>query len=134
MFEGLVFDEFGRPVETGWVGPDACYIVDDAGFLRHIDAAEVDRQVLSIFKEQLMAEKDVALRAMLELLGKDDIFTKTALEYQLAHMDEQVDQPLPPQARAWLQSLGFKIIIDVQGQVIGIEAPEGSGLSMDDEW
>ena len=133
MFEGLVFDEFGRPVETGWVGPDACYIVDDAGFLRHIDAAEVDRQVLRIFKEQVMAEKDMALRAMLELLGKDDIFTKTALEYQLAHMDEQVDQPLPPQARAWLQSLGFKIIIDVQGQVIGIEVPQDPGLSMDDE-
>ncbi|HHB90074.1 MAG TPA: hypothetical protein ENK60_02060 [Anaerolineae bacterium] len=124
MFEGLVYDEYGRPVETGWVGPDACYIVDDAGFRRHIDAVEIDRQVLRFFKERVMAEKDLVIRALLQIMGKDDIFAKTALEYQLAHMDENVDQMMPPQARDWLRSLGFKIIIDVQGHLIDIEMPE----------
>jgi len=128
MFEDLIYDEHGRPVKTGWVGPDVCYIVDDAGFLRHIDAVDVDKQVLRFFKNQVMAEKDIAIRTMLQMLGKDDIFTKTALEYQIAHMDENVDQMIPPQAREFLRSLGFKIIIDVQGQIIDIVMPDITDL------
>ncbi len=128
MFEGLVFDEYGRPVPTGYVGNDACYVVDDEGFLRHIDATDVDRQVLRFFKEQVLANKEVAIRSMLQLLGKDDIFTKTALEYQLAHMDENVDQMLPPEAREVLRSLGFRIIIDVQGNLVDIESPDITDL------
>lgn len=124
MFEGLVYDEKGRLVETGWVGPDACYILDDDGFLRHIDAVEIDRQVLRFFKDQVMADKEMAIRAMLQMMGKDDIFTKTALEYQIAHMDENVDQMIPPQARELLRSLGFRIIVDVQGNLIDIEMPD----------
>jgi hypothetical protein len=128
MFEGLVYDEFGRPVTTGWVGSDACYVVDDDGFLRHIDAELVDRQVLQFFKEQVLSQKDLAIRAMLQLMGKDDIFTKTALEYQLEHMDEQLDQPMPPQARELLRSLGFRIIIDVQGNLLEVQSPDASAL------
>ncbi len=128
MFEGLVFDEHGRPVSTGYVGSDACYIVDDEGFLRHIDAADIDRQVLRFFKDQVLANKDIAIRSMLQLLGKDDIFTKTALEFQLAHMDENVDQMLPPEAKDVLRSLGFRIIIDVQGNLLDIESPDITDL------
>ncbi len=124
MFEGLVYDEKDRLVEAGWVGPDACYILDDDGFLRHIDAVEIDRQVLQFFKNQVMAHKEMAIRAMLQMMGKDDIFTKTALEYQIAHMDENVDQMIPPQARELLRSMGFRIIVDVQGNLIDIETPD----------
>jgi len=128
MFEGLVFDEKGRPVQTGWVGPDLCYIVDDNGFLRHIDAAQVDREVLRFFKDQVMAEKEMVIRVLLQMMGKDDIFTKTALEYQIAHMDEAVDQMIPPQSRELLRSLGFKIIIDLQGNLTGVQSPEITDL------
>jgi hypothetical protein len=124
MFEGLIFDERERPLLVGWVGPDACYIYDDDGFLRHLDAADIDRQVLQFFKDQVMENKDMAIRGMLELMGKDDIFTKTALEYQIAHMDENVDQMLPPQAREMLRSLGFMIIIDAQGNLVDIQMPD----------
>ena len=124
MFEGLIFDEMNRPLEVGWVGPDACYLYDDAGFLRHLDAADIDRQVLQFFKDQVMENKDMAIRGMLELMGKDDIFTKTALEYQIAHMDENVDQMLPPQARELLRSMGFRIVIDAQGTLLDIQMPD----------
>ena len=129
MFEGLVFDEKDHMLEVGWVGPDACYLYDDDGFLRHLDAADVDRQVLRFFKDQAMANKDMAVRGMLELMGKDDIFTKTALEYQIAHMDENVEQMLPPQARDLLQGLGFKLIIDAQGNLIDVQTPDISDIS-----
>jgi len=124
MFEGLIFDENNRPLEVGWVGADACYLYDDDGFLRHLDAADVDRQVLRFFKDQVMENKDMAIRSMLEMMGKDDIFTKTALEYQIAHMDENLYQMLPPQAREMLHSLGFTIVIDVQGNLIDVQMPD----------
>jgi len=124
MFAGLVYDEQERPLEIGWVGPDACYRYDDDGFIRHLDAAEIDRQVLQFFKNQLLENKEMAIRSLLELMGKDDIFTKTALEYQIAHMDEKTDQMIQPQVRQVLQSLGFKIIIDAQGNLLDIQLPD----------
>ncbi len=124
MFAGLVMDENERVVDVAWVGADACYVIDDGDFLRHIDAEYVDRQVLRFFKEQVMAHKDIAVRQMLQLLGKDDIFSKTALEFQLQKMDEMVGEPLPPQAVEMLQGLGFRIQIDYHGDVIDIHMPE----------
>ena len=129
MFEGLVFDEKNRMLEVGWVGPDACYLYDDDGFLRHLDAANIDGQILRFFKEQVMANKDMAIRSMLEMMGKDDIFTKTALEYQIEHLDENVEQMIPPQAREMLQRLGFKLIIDAQGNLIDVQTPDISDIS-----
>jgi hypothetical protein len=128
MFEGLIFDEKNRPLEIGWVGSDACYLYDDDGFLRHLDAADIDRQILRFFQDQVLENKEMAIRGMLEMMGKDDIFTKTALEYQIAHMDENVDQMLPPQAKELLRSLGFMITIDAQGNLIDIQTPDISDI------
>jgi hypothetical protein len=44
VFAGLVFDENDHQVETAFVGEDPCYVVDDAGFRRHIPAEYVDLQ------------------------------------------------------------------------------------------
>jgi len=46
MFPGLVKDEQGNAAEVGWVGSNACYILYDDDFKRHIDAGEVDKQVM----------------------------------------------------------------------------------------
>ena len=128
LFAGLIFDEKERPLDIGRVGVDACYLYDDAGFLRHLDAAEIDRTIMRFFKEQVLANKEVAIRSMLEMIGKDDIFTKTSLEYQVEHMDEEMEQVLPPQARGMLKHLGFKIIIDAQGNIIDMQSPDISDL------
>ena len=45
IFENLVFDENEHPVCVEYVGEEPCYVVNDAGFLRHIPAEQVDRQV-----------------------------------------------------------------------------------------
>ncbi len=47
LFAGLVVDENDRVADTATVGDEAFYVVDDAGFKRHIPAAQIDRQVLS---------------------------------------------------------------------------------------
>ena len=125
MFAELVVDETGEPVEVAWVGADACYVLNDGDFQRYVDAEEVDRQVLRFFKQQVEDHRDIAVRGMLQMLGKDDIFSKTAVEYSINRMDETVGQPIPAQAKEMLRSMGFQIVIDFHGEVIEINMPGG---------
>ena len=128
MFAGLVTDEADRVLEVAWVGEDACYVLRDGDFWRHIDAGDVDRQVLRYLRTQLDAHRDIAVRGMLEMLGKDDIFTKTALEYSINTMEDTAPQPLPPEVRQMLQSLGFRIVVDYHGDVVAVEMPEAPDM------
>ena len=125
MFGGLVFDEAGNPAEVAWVGNDAHYVVDDDGFRRHIDAEQVDRAVLRFLRNQVEDQREIAVQAMLEMMGKDDIFTKAAVESSINRMEEAVGQPIPEEARQWLGMLGFRIVIDYHGNVIDIQMPAG---------
>jgi hypothetical protein len=80
LFEGLIYDEFDHLVTVAYIGTDAHYVVDDDGFHRHILAETVDRQVLTVFVEQLQANKEMAVAQALQMLGQDDLFTKAALD------------------------------------------------------
>lgn len=131
MFAGLVVDEDGNAAEIAWVGENACYVVMDDDFRRHIDAEEVDRQVLRFMRGQVEDNRDIAVSQMLEMLGKDDIFTKAAIESSINNIDKQVGQPIPEEARRWMGMLGFSIVIDFHGNVIDINLPAG-GIA-DDE-
>ncbi|MBV7336982.1 hypothetical protein KFU94_53895 [Chloroflexi bacterium TSY] len=126
MFEGLVVDEFGNLASVKYVGENACYVVDDDGFLRHIDAEGVDRQVLKTMRAQVEDHREVAVDAMLEMMGKDDLFTKAALESSINNIEDSVGQQLPEQARQWMGMLGFRIVIDHEGNVIELNMPEGA--------
>ncbi|MEM7332659.1 MAG: hypothetical protein AAF490_11235 [Chloroflexota bacterium] len=125
MFAGLVYDEAGNLVNTKLLGESAQYVIDDDGFLRHIDSEVVDRQVLSIFLEQLDANRDTAVTQAMSFLGKDDIFTKAAIDSQLNNidMDKILAQGLPAQARNMMGMLGFKIVINFHGDVVDFDQP-----------
>ena len=125
LFEGLVYDEAERPVTVTNIGGTAHYVVDDAGFLRHVDSEEVDRQVLAVFLSQLEDNKEIAVEQMLNLMGKDDLFTKAAVDASLRNvdMDQILAQGIPMQARNMLGMLGFRIIINYHGEVIGMDQP-----------
>ena len=125
MFAGLVFDEYENMVETAVVGSDFFYVIDDNGFKRHIDAEEVDRQVLGFFLEQLEDNKEMAVEQMLNMMGKDDLFTKAAVDASLrnVNMDEIIAQGVPEQARNMLGMLGFRITINLHGEVIKLDQP-----------
>ena len=87
FFEGLVYDEWDRLVQTALIGNEASYVIDDDGFMRHIDAEEIDRQVLSMFLSQLEDNREIAVEQMLNMMGKDDLFTKAAIDAQLNNID-----------------------------------------------
>lgn len=132
MFEGLVFDERRIAAHVSFVGERPCYVVDEDGFMRHIDAAKVDQQVLEFLKGQVDQHRDLAVSGVLDMMGKDDIFTKAAVESSIDNIDQAVGQMIPEQSRHWLGMMGFRIIIDDQGQVVDIEMPAGSVEEDDD--
>lgn len=125
LFAQLIYDEMGNQVETAVVGHDMFYVVDDAGFRRHIDADQVDRQVLSIFLQQLEENKEIAVEQALRMMGKDDLFTKAAIDAQLNNidMDQIIAQGIPAQARDMMGMMGFRITINFHGEVVEIAQP-----------
>ncbi len=125
LFDGLVFDEYENPVITVIIGGEAQYVVDDEGFHRHIDAEQIDRQVMSVFLQQLEDNKDIAVEQAMSMMGKDDLFTKAALDAEIRNvdMDKIIAQGIPLQARNMLGMLGFRIQINVHGEVIAIDQP-----------
>ena len=125
MFPGLVFDEAGNPAEIAYVGEDACYVVNDDDFRRHIDAAQVDRAVLRFLREQVEENREIAVQSRLEMMGQDDVFTKAAVESSIYRMEDNVGQQSPEDARHWLGMLGFRIVIDFHGNVIEVQLPAG---------
>jgi hypothetical protein len=44
-----------------------------------------------------------------------------------------VGQPIPEDARQWLGMLGFKIVIDVHGNVVDVQMPSGGIAGDEDE-
>jgi hypothetical protein len=58
LFEGLVFDTLDQPLSVTWVGEDPSYVLDDWGFLRHIPAEEVDRQVWDALTAGISGNED----------------------------------------------------------------------------
>jgi len=134
LFAGLVFDENDRPTEAAYVGDEPCYVVDDAGFRLHIPSEQVDRQVLAQMAELIKGSEDLVSQQTAKMLGQDDLFSVAAIATQLKNMDKQFDQMLqmglPEDARAYLGMLGFKIVINVHGEVLHVEQP---GAISDDD-
>lgn len=136
LFDGLVYDEYDNLVTTAIVGDDAQYVVDDQDFHRHIDAERVDRQVLAIFLGQLEDNKDLAVEQTLQMLGKDDLLTKAAVDASLRNidMDQILAQGIPAQAREMMGMLGFRIIINVHGDLIRMDQPAAPGGELGDDY
>ena len=127
VFAGLVVDEQDRPVGVAYVGDEPCYVVDDNGFLRHIPSEQVDRQVFRMMAEMIEGNEDFLSEQAAKMLGQDDIFSIAMIAKQLKQLDEQFDRlleiGLPEETRAYIGMMGFKIRIDVHGEVLDVEQP-----------
>jgi len=134
LFTGLVYDDNDQVVEITTVGTESCYVVDDAGFKRHIPSEQVDRQVLNKFRELIEGHEEIIGEQALKMLGEDDIFTRAIYIEQLKNLDKQFDQLLetgyPEEIRTYMGMTGFKVIINHHGEVIEVQQP---GLIADEE-
>lgn len=127
VFQGLIYDEWDRPVEVAIIGEEAFYVVDDDGFRRHIESDLVDRQILEQLFSMIEGNEDLISEGTMKMLGQEDIFTKAAIESSLKDIDNQIGQilqtGLPEDARMWLGMVGFRAVIDIHGTVTHIEQP-----------
>ena len=135
LFPGLVVDEYDRPVEVAYVGEEPCYVVDDAGFRRHIPSEQVDRQVFEAMQEMIAGHESLISEQTAKMLGQDDIFSIAMIKNQLQQIDKQfdalLDAGIPEEGLAYLGMMGFRIRINVHGEVIEIDQP--GMIAPDDE-
>ncbi len=124
LFDGLVFNEAGEPAQVAYIGGVAHYAVPDDGFLRHVAARSVDDAVLDRLQEQVSSVQDELVAAVLKMLGKEDIFTKAALEASVRNLKDNVRQSEPQQWAPMLRLMGFRIVVNVHGEVVEIIYPE----------
>jgi hypothetical protein len=127
VFAGLVFDESDNPVEVAYVGDEPCYVVNDAGFRRHIPSEQVDRQVLAFMQQMIEGNENVIGEQAAKMLGQDDIFSRAWIQNQLKNLDKQINTLLetgiPEEGRAYMGMMGFRITINVHGDVLNIAQP-----------
>jgi hypothetical protein len=127
VFEGLVYDEEDNQLDVTYVGSEACYIVDDQGFSRHIPSEEVDSQVLEVMRDQIVENKDSITEQTAKMLGQDDLFTYALIHSQLENIDDQLDHMmkhgLPESGRVYLGMMGFKIVVNHHGEVVRVDQP-----------
>ena len=130
LFEGLVVDEFDRLLETTFVGQDPCYVIDDNGFKNHILSEIVDRQVLDQMLHAMDGHEEIISQQAAKMIGQDDLFTHAMILNQLKQMDKQFDQLLqtgiPEETRAYLGLMGFKVIVNIHGDVLEVNQPGAS--------
>jgi hypothetical protein len=135
LFEGLVIDENDQPVQVAYVGDEPCYVVDDDGFRRHIPSEQVDRQVLDEMREMMEGNEGLLAEQAAKMLGQEDIFTRAMLESQIKQMDKQfellLNSGIPEEGRAYMGMMGFRIRINVHGEVQEINQP--GTIAPDDE-
>jgi hypothetical protein len=127
LFEGLIFDENDQLVEVVNVGDEPCYVVNDAGFRRHIPAENVDRQILQTMSKLVEGHEDELANQTAKMLGQDDIFSKALIENQLKNLEQQFEAVLktgiPEDGRAYMGMMGFRVKINVHGDVLEVNQP-----------
>jgi len=135
LFKGLVIDEFDQPVGIAKIGEEPCYVINDAGFLRHIPSRPIDLEILRTLGGQISGNEDLIADQAARMMGQDDLFTHAILENQLKNIEKQyemmLDMGIPENTRAYLGMLGFRVVLDVHGEIIRIDQPsappEGGG-------
>ncbi len=127
IFENLIFDENEHSVSVSYVGEEPCYVVNDSGFMRHIPSEQVDRQVFQFMEDQVKGHEEIISEQTAKMLGQDDLFTLAIIQNQLKNIGQQFDALLetgiPVEGRSYLGMMGFKVIINLHGEVLEVNQP-----------
>ncbi|MBN2147934.1 MAG: hypothetical protein JW726_11120 [Anaerolineales bacterium] len=127
LFAGLIVDENDQPVDLAYVGDEPCYVVNDAGFRRHIPTEQVDRQVLEIMGNMIEGNEGLLAEQAAKMLGQEDIFSRAMLESQIRNIEQQfnavLETGIPEEGRAYMGMMGFRVRINVHGEVLDVEQP-----------
>jgi hypothetical protein len=125
LFADLVFNEEGERAETTTIGGEPFYAVPDDGFLRHVEAEYVDRQIVKALQEHLRGMKHVVTEGVIQMLGEETLFTRPSIEHAIENMDRILEPGTvdADQLRTALWMAGFRAVIDVHGDLVRLEVP-----------
>jgi len=127
LFKGLISDEFDHPVDTAIVGSEPCYVIDDAGFKRHVPSRPIDLEILRSLFKQVEGNEDIIAAQAAKMTGQDGIFSHAILEASLKNIDKQyeflLDHGIPEETRAYLGLMGFRVVLDIRGNILKLEYP-----------
>jgi hypothetical protein len=127
LFKGVVVDENGNPVDVSYVGGEPMYVVNDAGFFRHIPSKDIDLQVLRELGSQIKGNEDLIADQTSKMIGQDDLFTHAIIENQLKNIEKQyetlIEAGIPEETVAYLGMMGLKVVINFHGDLVRIEQP-----------
>lgn len=124
LFPGLVYNEKGERAEVVFIGGVAHYAIPDDGFLRHVEAYKVDDAVVAQIKEQITSMQDQVVLGILEMLGTNDLLTKAAIDASIRNLEQGMRRANPDQWAPALRLFGFRIVVDVHGNVLQVILPE----------
>lgn len=127
LFKGLISDEYDQPVETAMVGDEPCYVINNAGFLLHVPSRPIDLKILKSFGQQLEGKEELIAEQASKMMGQDDLFTHAILTSQLKNLDQHYETILntgiPEETLAYLGMMGFRVTLDIHGEILKIEFP-----------
>jgi hypothetical protein len=123
LFGGLVYNEEGQLAEIAFIGAEPHYVIMEGDFKRHVPSELVDRQVIQVIQQQAMANKEIVTEQIMSMLNQDDLFTKAMIDSSLSNMQRMIDQGMPDDARMMLGMMGFKVIINVHGELVNLDMP-----------
>ena len=123
LFPGLVYNEQGEQAQVAYVGGAAHYVINDQGFQRHVEAAKIDNAILAALKEQITSNQGDVVRGIMQMLGQEDLFTKAAIDASIRNLEQNVRQTNPEQWVPALQLFGFRVVVDVHGEIVEIIYP-----------
>ena len=129
LFGGLVFDEYDRVLETGKVGDEPVYIINDAGFKRHVPAEKIDSLILAEIKGSISGQENFLSQQAAKMMGANDVFSKALIQNQLKNLEKQfshlMETGIPEDMRAYLGLSGFKVTVDYHGDLLEVHFGEG---------
>jgi hypothetical protein len=125
LFADLVFNEEGQPAKAVYIGGVVHYAVPDGDFLRHVEAEYVDRQIVMVIRERILAMRDVVTEGVVQLLGQEDPFTRASIEHAIENMDRILEPGNVDvdELRTALWMTGFRATVNVHGDVVDVEMP-----------
>ena len=125
LFADLVFNEEGQPAKAIYVGGVPHYAVPDGDFLRHVEAEYVDRQIVALMQERILAMRDIVTDGIVHMLGQEDLFTRASIEHAIENMDRILEPGNVDvdELRTTLWMLKFRAIVNVHGDVVRLDVP-----------
>lgn len=124
IFAGLISNERDELVDVKYLGDEPFYVIPDGGFRRHVEAAKVDDAVIALLRQQIDGMEDFVVDGVLKFLGKEDLFTKASIDMAIKNFEQGFRNADPEQWKPWLGMMGFKIIVDVHGEVVEVISPQ----------